>query len=185
MKKICAFMLMLWMLMCCTLASADVISTAEPTYEKAAAVRWVMDNATVDLSYKQALKIVNHVYANADKHDLDPTLLLAMMRTESGFNERAKSPVGAKGLMQVLPRWHKDKLKGRSPFNAEVSIEVGATIFKDCLDSRKGNVRKSLYCYLGGAQAAYSSKVLGYKKDIQRSIIYDLFKPDYTLLAMR
>lgn len=44
----------------------------------------------------------------AEKHDLDVTLLVALAHWESGFDDRAVSHVGAFGVLQLLPRWHRD-----------------------------------------------------------------------------
>ena len=43
------------------------------------------------------------IQASADAHDVDPFLLLALMRQESRFDPRARSPVGAVGLFQIMP----------------------------------------------------------------------------------
>jgi soluble lytic murein transglycosylase len=43
------------------------------------------------------------ILAEADKHNLDPTLLLALIRQESLFERSASSSAGARGLMQVMP----------------------------------------------------------------------------------
>ncbi len=43
------------------------------------------------------------IVAAARRHDIDPDLLQAIMSVESASNARATSPVGARGLMQVMP----------------------------------------------------------------------------------
>src|SRR5690606_32980625 len=47
---------------------------------------------------------------SAREAELDPLLLVAMIAVESSFNPKAKSHAGALGLMQVIPRWHMDKI---------------------------------------------------------------------------
>src|SRR5258706_8847814 len=44
-----------------------------------------------------------HIIAAAEKFHLDPGLLASVIRAESGFNPRARSRKGAKGLMQLMP----------------------------------------------------------------------------------
>jgi soluble lytic murein transglycosylase-like protein len=112
--------------------------------EKTSVVQWVLDNAQIKLTLRQASNIVAQAYLQAFKRDLDPVLILSIIRTESGFRPTASSKDGSKGLMQVRAFVHKDKLKGRSPFNEEASIEVGSMIFKDCMIKHHDSVNKGL-----------------------------------------
>jgi hypothetical protein len=61
----------------------------------------------------------------ASKYKVDPTLLYAMMAKESGGNEQAVSPAGARGLMQLMkPTWEEWKVS--DPFDPEQNIAAGA-----------------------------------------------------------
>jgi soluble lytic murein transglycosylase-like protein len=53
--------------------------------------------------------LVAEAYEIGTRTKLDPTLILAVMAVESGFNPFAQSPVGAQGLMQVMTGVHSDK----------------------------------------------------------------------------
>jgi soluble lytic murein transglycosylase len=53
------------------------------------------------LAYPKAFEA--EVKAAAEAHDIDPLLLLSIMRSESSFRPTARSPVGARGLMQLMP----------------------------------------------------------------------------------
>ncbi|MCB1646658.1 MAG: DUF3393 domain-containing protein, partial [Pseudomonadales bacterium] len=64
----------------------------------------------IQIPFKQNHRevLANKYYAaiarEAARHDLEPSLLLAVVETESSFNPRARSPVPAYGLMQLVPR---------------------------------------------------------------------------------
>jgi len=88
------------------------------------------------------------------------------MRTESGFISNAKSRYGAIGLMQVVPRYHREKLQKRNPNKESVSIEVGVQILKDCFNKFNDNKYKSLNCYSGGGGKKYSTTVNNYQKSL-------------------
>lgn len=128
--------------------------------------QWVTENSNTKLSDSTALSIVRHTYTNAISNNIKPEVILAMIKTESGFIAKAKSSYGAKGLLQVVPRWHKDKLKGRDPFSPSVSIEVGTTVLKDCLVKHNSNFKKSMRCYSGGAGPKYARSVIKYQSSI-------------------
>ena len=97
----------------------------------------------------------------ASKMDLDPNLILAIMRQESAFDEEAMSRVGARGLMQVMPTTGKQiarKIK-LNPFstedlwNPQVSIRLGGQHLSDHLRTfRREDERK-----LGLALSAYNA----------------------------
>lgn len=128
--------------------------------EQKIASYWIYDNSVEKVSIQQATKIARIAYTESSNENVNPHLVLALMKTESSFNETAISNHGAKGLMQVIPRFHKDKLKGRSPTNSSVSIEVGTKILSDCLNKHSYNVLKGLNCYSGGGGAKYRDAVL-------------------------
>jgi hypothetical protein len=107
---------------------------------------------------------------------LEPTMLLAVAKIESTFDKHAISPVGAMGVLQVLPRWHLDKIKEAkkvvgSPemFNIEPNVYVGAQVLKDC-KTRFKEWSTSLKCYNGsvGMQTTYAVDVLSEKKKLDQ-----------------
>lgn len=97
---------------------------------------------------------------------VDPLLILAVVSVESGFNPFAESVFGAQGLMQIIPKFHPEKIaldKGSTAlFDPAENIHVGTLILKSYLRST-GNTEAALQLY-GGASGdpdmAYSSKVL-------------------------
>jgi soluble lytic murein transglycosylase-like protein len=110
--------------------------------------------------------IVSSAYRAGAQHRVDPLLILAVVAVESRFNPVAESVFGAKGLMQVLPKYHREKLSGHGGETAllepEVNIQVGTQILREYL-RRSGETEGALQMYLGGADESaslYTGKVL-------------------------
>lgn len=150
------------------LAIAMLMSMALPAFAadqfhtKAAMVNLVMESSDYQVQRPEAIRIVNAVFSNAEKQGLDPFLILSLIKQESKFRVNARSSYGARGLMQIVPRFHRDKLRGRSPVNIETNIEVGTQILADCLDNKRGNLRKALRSYSGSANNYYAKLKAGY-----------------------
>lgn len=151
-------------------ASATLSKQQQLLYNQEVSTYWVQSNATKKLSLKQAKSIVDLTYARANKLKLDPTLLLAVMKVESGFNKGATSPSGAIGLMQVMPLYHHKAIGKRNAYREDVSIEVGSKVLKDCYQRTRNNTKAALNCYSGGGGPQYASKVLSYHKSANRYI---------------
>lgn len=108
-------------------------------------------------------------YRAAELHRLDALLILAVMAIESRYNPVAESVMGAKGLMQVIPKYHQEKLldHGGEPalLEPEVNILVGAQILREYL-RRFGDTETALQVYNGALDeptARYSNKVFAEK----------------------
>ena len=67
----------------------------------------------------------SYIRASAERHGVDPGLMKAMMHTESAFNPNARSPVGAQGLMQLMPATAR-RFKVSNPWNPADNIEGSA-----------------------------------------------------------
>jgi soluble lytic murein transglycosylase-like protein len=99
---------------------------------------------------------------------IDPLLILAVMAVESSFNPVAESVMGAKGLMQIIPQYHRDKL--RTPYGGEanvldpeVNILAGAKVLREYALRSGHDVTAALRLYGGvGTDTAhpYPSRVL-------------------------
>lgn len=89
------------------------------------------------------------IYEKAKKYDVDPALVVAVIEQESRFKPRARSNVGARGLMQLMPRtgrW----MGARDLYNPEQNIDAGVKYIK-YLDKRfNGDVKKIIAAYNGG-----------------------------------
>jgi soluble lytic murein transglycosylase-like protein len=108
--------------------------------------------------------IVSSAYRAGAEYRVDPLLILAVVAIESRFNPLAESVFGAKGLMQIMPRFHKDKLSGQSDtalLEPEVNIQVGTQILREYL-RRSGEIESALQMYVGDGSpdTLYPEKVL-------------------------
>lgn len=86
------------------------------------------------------------------KHGLDFSLIKAVIRTESGFNPRAVSKKGAKGLMQIMPENFKN-LSVKDPFDPSQNIMAGAMYLKRLLTRYQNKLSLALAAYNAGPTA--------------------------------
>jgi soluble lytic murein transglycosylase-like protein len=89
------------------------------------------------------------IAAAATLHKLDPALIRAVIRQESGFHPCAVSPKGAMGLMQLMPDTA-EQFKLSDPFNATENVRAGAEFLKQLLDRFKGDLKLTLAAYNAG-----------------------------------
>lgn len=88
----------------------------------------------------------------AAAHDLDPSLVKSVMLVESGFNPRAVSRKGARGLMQLMPATA--RMYGVSDvFDAGQNIEGGARYLTYLLNLYSGDLEQTLAAYNAGEGA--------------------------------
>jgi soluble lytic murein transglycosylase-like protein len=86
----------------------------------------------------------------AEAHGLDPALLAAVARAESGFDTRARSPLGAEGLMQFLPGRARE-LGIADPYDPAESLDAGARHLRAQLDAF-GDLSLALAAYETGPE---------------------------------
>lgn len=85
----------------------------------------------------------------ARDYQLDPSLIHSIIATESGFNPRALSPKGARGLMQLMPATAK-RLGVRNSFDPEENIRGGVKHFRFLMDNFNNDLDLSLAAYNAG-----------------------------------
>jgi hypothetical protein len=140
--------------------------------QQAAVAYWLSKKYNVAPEPLSAL--VAEAYDIGARTKLDPTLILAIMAIESGFNPFAQSPVGAQGLMQVMTKIHSDKYEGfggkLAAFDPVTNLRVGVKVLQECI-SRAGSVEGGLKFYVGAANleddGGYTAKVLAEHSRLQ------------------
>ncbi|MBZ5501797.1 MAG: lytic transglycosylase domain-containing protein [Acidobacteriia bacterium] len=93
----------------------------------------------------------------AERHSLDPALVKAVIRTESGWNPRAVSRKGAIGLMQLIPGTAQRYGVG-NPYDPAQNVEGGTTYLRALLDRYNGDLTRSLAAYNAGERAVDESR---------------------------
>ena len=97
-------------------------------------------------AYESAIQEAAAVY------HLDPALIRSVIQTESAFDALAVSPVGARGLMQLMPEVA-DEMHVRDPFNPRENIMGGARLLRILLNHFDGDVTLTLAGYNAGPGA--------------------------------
>ena len=97
------------------------------------------------------------IKAAAARHQLNPKLIKAVIRQESGFKACAISEKGAMGLMQVMPDTAQ-ALKTLDAFDPAQNIEAGATYLKQMLGRFKGDIKLALAAYNAGPEKVDGAK---------------------------
>lgn len=108
---------------------------------------------------------------------LDPLLIIAVIGVESGFNPFSQSGYGAQGLMQVVPRFHADKLPEESDPTAfldpVINVQVGARVLRESIN-RMGGLEEGLQQFGGAVNdpaRRYASKVLAEKLRLEQAAL--------------
>lgn len=126
------------------------------------------------VSPEALLPVFEEAESIGQERRIDPLLILAIIGVESGFNPFAESAMGARGLMQVIPRFHMDKLpqgvEGPEFFDPSVNIRVGVRVLEEAI-RRRGGLVAGLQYYAGSSDPAgsYANKVLAEKARLEKA----------------
>jgi soluble lytic murein transglycosylase len=137
------------------LIAAVVIAAAALIFDRVVGVEKVVDEITVPLRHEDLIR------QQAERFDLDPALIAAIINKESGFSDET-SHAGARGLMQITPDTADtiETLSGGETFvyddlsNPDLNIRYGTFYLRHLLDRFEGNEVAALAAYNGGPENA-------------------------------
>jgi soluble lytic murein transglycosylase-like protein len=164
-------------------AAAEVeIPAAEPerapSAEADALVQYLARRYRIDRG--AAADLVGVAREAGNQVGLDPLLILAVIAVESRFNPIAESVAGAKGLMQIVPALHQEKLRAlggaRAVLDPVANIQAGARILSEYIE-REGDLEAGLQFYNGAAadpEARYAKKVIAEQERMRLELQDDL-----------
>jgi soluble lytic murein transglycosylase-like protein len=120
------------------------------------------------VTFKMAGKLSDYdgiIEKVSQKYDVDSTLVRAIIKAESNFNNRAVSPVGAKGLMQLMPATAAS-LQVADSFHPENNIEGGVRYLRYLSNLFNGNLPLVLAAYNAGENTVmrYNNSIPPYKE---------------------
>ena len=128
--------------------------TADPMVDRA--IRYLEERRS-GLSEAEITAVATTIVREAKIHGIDPNLVLAVIHIESRGNTFALSPVGAMGMMQIMPPTGEElatKLDipwrgAQTLFDPQVNVRMGVTYLKQ-LESRYGSMKTALAAYNWG-----------------------------------
>lgn len=134
----------------------------------------------------------DHIAALCEEYHIDPAIIVAMCKKESTYNARAVGDGGnSLGLMQIQPRWHKDRMKRLGCTNlkdAYQNVTVGIDFLAELMGKYE-DVEKALMAYNAGESGArknwwkrgiysnkYSRAVLEIAEELKEGAIHEIHR---------
>lgn len=134
-----------------------VIATGEPKPSLIKKESVTVSKKMSPIHVKKAKPFHPYIFQAASRYQLEPSLIMAVIMAESGYNPKAVSAKGAKGLMQLMPETAKS-LGVEDIFNPEENVNGGAKYLKQLIKRYDGDIELALAAYNAG-----SSNVRRYK----------------------
>lgn len=111
---------------------------------------WDSSGAALSPSYSNTKNAYDHIIRNAAQmYGVSEGLIKAIMHTESGFNPSARSPVGAQGLMQLMPATAQ-RFNVSNAYDPVQNIHGGVKYLSWLIKRFKGNTQLALAGYNAG-----------------------------------
>ena len=128
-------------------ALANRIADSRATDERSVRVQAAMDQFGISEA------LAGDIYDIARQENIDPEVAYGLVRTESTFDERAVSHVGARGLTQVMPRTARGVIPGTTTdqlFERKTNLRLGFRYLDQLIQKYRGNVELALTAYNRG-----------------------------------
>lgn len=110
------------------------------------------DDTDLQITDAKRGELIAAIYEMAPQYDLDPALVLEVVRAESNFNPRARSHKGALGLMQLIPATAR-RFGVKDPFEPIQNLRGGMAYLRWLLQRFDGDIRLTLAGYNAGEGA--------------------------------
>lgn len=134
----------------------------------------VFQDSLADNSLSLNYKLIKYIFPlsyfstiEKNSNNLDPLIVISLIRQESAFNPEATSRVGAKGLMQLMPATAKrlnKRIKVKHLGNPEINVALGSKYLKQLLTRFDGNLIFALASYNAG-----ENRIERWRKEIFRN----------------
>lgn len=150
-------------------------NTAEGYIFTEARLERIMNKSNPNLSAAKKEKYKKYILKWSDEYGLSPVFVAAMIHRETNFRENAVSSAKAKGALQVVPKWHSDKLKILGIKEDDLhsinhGIRVGCWVIRDYLEATGWDYKKALTKYVGAVKNKQTAE--SYIKDIFDMTLY-------------
>ena len=108
--------------------------------------------AHLNLQLRSARDFNEFISGAGVRHQIDPDFITSVIRAESGFNSRAVSKKGARGLMQLMPQTA-SQLGVANAFDPQANVEGGTRYLRELLEKYNFDVPKALAAYNAGPKS--------------------------------
>lgn len=131
-----------------------------------------------DIEINKAQKIINTTFLEAQRANIEPILMLSVIGVESRYKQFARSKMGAVGLVQVIPTYHRNKINGLKKENLDIwsvegNIKIGVAIMKEYIALANGDIQRALQMYNGSTRdtkLSYSKKVFNHMDNLDKAL---------------
>jgi soluble lytic murein transglycosylase-like protein len=146
----------------------SLASQLDSTQGELALMRTQLDRANKIIGYSTRYRIradlATSILDVASAEGIDPELAFRLVKLESEFNPRAKSPVGAIGLTQVMPataRYYVKGITAEGLYDPDTNLRIGFRYLRGLVKEYKGDVNLALLVYNRGPVAVEKARAEG------------------------